>query len=107
MAVVGTVRIWHDEDGWGVIDSPQTPGGCWTHFSALAIPGYRALEPGQLVDLEYEPADQDGYPFRAVRAWPHGLNPHEPDPPAPRSDTYRSTRTITFDPVDTRNVDDE
>lgn len=24
---VGTVRTWHDEEGWGVIDSPETPGG--------------------------------------------------------------------------------
>jgi hypothetical protein len=24
---VGTVREWHTQEGWGVIDCPDTPGG--------------------------------------------------------------------------------
>ena len=32
----GVVRLWNDEDGWGVIDSVRTPGGCWAHFSVVA-----------------------------------------------------------------------
>lgn len=27
----GIVRMWNDDDGWGVIDSPHIPGGCWAH----------------------------------------------------------------------------
>ncbi|MGI8701473.1 MAG: hypothetical protein ACR2JU_09765 [Nocardioidaceae bacterium] len=23
-----TVRTWHDDEGWGVLDLPETPGGC-------------------------------------------------------------------------------
>jgi CspA family cold shock protein len=95
--ITGTVRLWHAEDGWGVIDAPQTPGGCWTHFSVVAVPGYRALEPGQRVELQYERAEQDAYAFRAVRAWPHGQAPHDPESPSPSDSVYRSTLTVTFD----------
>jgi CspA family cold shock protein len=98
MSVVGVVRTWHDEDGWGVVDSAETPGGCWTHYSAVAVTGYRSLSPGQEVELEYEQADQDGYAFRAVRAWPQGQPPAPfPTPQAGPSSVYRSTLTITFD----------
>ena len=71
----GTVRFWHDEEGWGVIDSPDTPGGCWTHFSVVAVDGYASLSAGQAVRLEWEPADQDGYRFRTVRTWPADQQP--------------------------------
>jgi CspA family cold shock protein len=33
-----TVREWHDDLGWGVLDSPETPSGCWTHFSVIETP---------------------------------------------------------------------
>ena len=54
MATLGTVRDWTDDEGWGVIDSSATPGGCWTHFSHLAVPGYRTLRAGQVVEMEWE-----------------------------------------------------
>lgn len=99
MVVDGEVRCWNDEHGWGVIDSPATPGGCWTHYSHLAVPGLRTLHPCQAVELDYEPADQDGYAFRAVRAWPREQHPH--DPPTTQNTgphtAYRSTMTITWD----------
>lgn len=64
----GTVREWHAEEGWGVLDSPYTPGGCWVHFSAIDGSGFRALTIGSKVDLGWEPVtDQDGYRFRATR----------------------------------------
>ena len=100
MTIHGEVRCWNDEEGWGVIDSAATPGGCWTHFSDLAVPGFRTLRPGQPVELEYEPADQDGYAFRAVRAWPRGQEPHDPPTtghPGTGGSAYRSTLTITWD----------
>lgn len=68
MAVIGKVRIWHDEEGWGVLDSAETPGGCWAHFSLILAPGYRSVQPGQKVIFEWEAAVQDGYSFRAIRA---------------------------------------
>lgn len=65
-AIEAVVREWHSEEGWGVVDSPQTPGGCWVHFSHIQAPGYRELVPGQTVAIECEPADQDGFTYRAV-----------------------------------------
>lgn len=70
---VGRVREWRGEEGWGVIDSPETPGGCWTHFSAIVMEGYRALAEGDTVTFVHEPAEQDGFRFRAVRVWPQSV----------------------------------
>jgi CspA family cold shock protein len=93
----GTVVVWHDEDGWGVVECAETPGGCFIHFSAVAVPGVRALAVGQAVHLEHERADQDGYRFRAVRAWPRGVEPHDPAVDEGPSSAYRSTLTVTWD----------
>lgn len=60
------MREWHDEEGWGVIDSPAAPGGCWAHFSAIEMDGYRALAAGEEVEVDVEATDQDGYAYRAV-----------------------------------------
>jgi cold shock protein len=95
MQSVGTVREWHSDEGWGVIDSPDTPGGCWVHFADLwndGIPppgpgevvqvsgGYREVFEGETVDFDWEPAafpGQDGYSFRATTARPRGRQaPH-------------------------------
>ena len=32
------VREWHEDLGWGVLDSPDTPGGCWVHYSVIDTP---------------------------------------------------------------------
>ncbi|MCW2527208.1 MAG: hypothetical protein JWM76_2068 [Pseudonocardiales bacterium] len=89
---VGTVRDWHREEGWGVIDSPDTPGGCWVHFSHLwndGIPeaglgeivevtgGCREVFEGETVDFDWETPGQDGYDFRVTNARPRGRQaPH-------------------------------
>ncbi|MEV1080500.1 cold shock domain-containing protein [Streptomyces sp. NPDC050211] len=65
--IEATVTEWDDEQGWGVLDSRETPGGCWTHFSTVEMPGFRSLAPGQKVTLEWEAVEQDGYQYRAVR----------------------------------------
>jgi CspA family cold shock protein len=91
MVTTGTVRVWHAEQGWGVIDSPDTPGGCWAHFSHLwaeePVPprqpseivettsDFRELFDGETVDFEWESPGQDGYDFRAVTVRPHGRPP--------------------------------
>ncbi|MDV8015694.1 hypothetical protein R4P70_30695 [Rhodococcus sp. IEGM 1241] len=82
----GVVTAWNDDEGWGVIESADTPGGCWTFYSALhpdevinAQPGdsfkidggIHGLEVGEQVDFEWEPViDQDGYKFRAIKVRP-------------------------------------
>ncbi|OBA37794.1 cold-shock protein [Rhodococcus sp. 852002-51564_SCH6189132-a] len=65
---VGTVREWNDEQGWGVIDSDQTPGGCWAHYSTIIGEGFRTVAVGATVVLDWEQVtDQDGYHYRATR----------------------------------------
>lgn len=61
------VRSFDPELGWGVLDSPETPGSCWVHWSVLGMDGYRGLEPGQAVTVEWEAGEQDGYDYRALR----------------------------------------
>ncbi|MEO6881595.1 MAG: hypothetical protein ABI181_11720 [Mycobacteriaceae bacterium] len=96
MTSAGVVRSWSDDDGWGVIDAPEVPGGCWTHFSNVDGAELPSLAPGQRVNLEWETPGQDGCAFRAVRVWAEGSEPvtREPSPP---SSAYRSTLTTTVD----------
>ena len=75
MTTRGRVREWHGTEGWGVLDSEATPGGCWAHFSAVLVPGPRTLDPGQDVDFTFVTAEQDGFAFRAVEVWPSDREP--------------------------------
>jgi hypothetical protein len=95
MHSTGTVRVWHREEGWGVIDSADTPGGCWAGFGQLwndyerphldpgevieVSGGYAEIFEGETVDFEWErtatPGGQDGYDFRATTVRPHGRRP--------------------------------
>lgn len=90
---LGQVRVWHDEDGWGILDADATPGGCWVHGSSVLVAGYRRLRPGQGVRFTFEAADQDGYRFRAVEAWPAEQAPVRDDDALGSSSAYRSTLT--------------
>lgn len=101
MTVDAVIREWNVDEGWGVIDSPETPGGCWAHFSNAAVAGYVRFESGQAVRLDWEAPGQDGYPFRAVRFWPTDRAPeHRGGDPAGRS--YSSDLSLSYDdPADT------
>ncbi|MEV0897176.1 cold shock domain-containing protein [Actinoplanes sp. NPDC049802] len=96
MTTAGIVREWHADEGWGVIDSDATPGGCWAHFSSLLMSGYRFLSPGQPVEFEFETGRQDGYDHRAVAVWTGADRPAAPTPEKP-SGAYRSTLRLEFD----------
>lgn len=74
----GEVDRFDVEEGWGVIRGDDVPGGCFVHFSAIRVPGFRALTAGQRVRFAYERPGflQDGYPYRALAVWPD-------DPPQP------------------------
>jgi cold shock protein len=98
VSVAGVVREWHEEEDWGVVDSPATPGGCWVHSSDVAVSGYRALVAGQRVELEHERVEQDGYAHRATRVWPSGGEPAPPDPPSGPSSAYRSWLSLEDSP---------
>lgn len=75
MTSTGSVRMFDPDLGWGVIDGPDVPGGCWVHFSALVMEGYRMLVAGQQVSFRAEAADQDGFAWRAVKVWTDGGEP--------------------------------
>lgn len=89
-----TVRAWYADEGWGVLDSEATPGGCWTHFSALD--GYCSLSPGDRVRLEAESPGQDGWPWRAVRVVLDD-DAAAPGPAVGADGAYASTLVISWD----------
>ena len=69
--VDGVVREYDDREGFGVIDSHDTPGGCWFHYSMIEVPGRKTLSPGQLVRFTLErEVEQDGFVFRASQVRP-------------------------------------
>jgi len=100
MASIGTVRTFDADLGWGAIDGPDVPGGCWVHFSAIAVDGFRTLTRGQQVSFRAERARQDGFAYRAVKVWSGDVEP--PDRPRPQdgSAAYWSSLTLTFDAPD-------
>jgi cold shock protein len=66
---LGTVKHWSDDDGWGVLTSPEVPGEVFAHFSRIDGDGYRSLDAGEQVQFEWEDfaPGQDGYFYRATR----------------------------------------
>jgi cold shock CspA family protein len=52
-----------------VLTSAQVPGELFAHFSHIDGDGYRELQPGERVLIEWEhfPSGQDGYYYRATR----------------------------------------
>lgn len=95
----GVVRLWNHDEGWGVIDSPDTPGGCWIHTTTTSTRRHAGLEPGRGVRFTFErlPGQgvQDGYDYVARDAWYVGDEPHRRPPAAPGA--YRTALTITWD----------
>ncbi|MFD1947185.1 hypothetical protein [Nocardioides aestuarii] len=64
-----------------MLDSTETPGGCWVHFSVIVTPvirespgvtlsEHKSLTVGQAVDLEWEAPGQDGFAFMAAEVRP-------------------------------------
>jgi len=66
---IGQVAAWDVEEGWGVVSSSETPGGCFGHYSHIEGTGFRSLEAGETVEFDWEKPGykQDGYDFRATR----------------------------------------
>jgi cold shock protein len=96
----GSVRTYDADEGWGVVDGPDVPGGCWVHFSAVAATGYRELAAGQRVSFRAEPADQDGFAYRAVKVWTGDAEPPGRPGSGDPAGAYRSSLTLSFDPLD-------
>jgi len=101
----GVVREWAADEGWGVIDSPETPGGCWAHFGALHDAGLVALTTGQHVTFDFVRVEQDGFHYRASRVWPEGQAARRPsDEASLPSSAYSSRLTITHDDATERST---
>jgi CspA family cold shock protein len=95
---VGIVREFHPDEGWGVVDGADVPGGCWVHFSAIAVDGFRQLAAGQQVWFRAEAADQNGYRFRAVKVWAGDVEPVDAPGGQPSSGgAYRAGLTLVAD----------
>jgi cold shock protein len=76
-ATIGKVKWWSDAKGYGAIETDQTGlWDIWCHFGAIVGSGFRTLEPGETVYVEYVRFDQESFKYiaRSVRR----LNP----PPA-------------------------
>jgi cold shock protein len=97
MTSTGTVRDFDPGEGWGVIDGPDVPGGCWVHFSAVTGDGYRELVAGQQVSFRAETAEQDGFAYRATKVWSGGTEPPDRSGTPGPSGAYRSVLTLNFD----------
>lgn len=72
--VAGIVKWFDADEGWGVIEAPETPGGCFAHFSSIQAEGFRRLQSGERVRFTFERPGflQDGYEYRALAIWPDG-----------------------------------
>jgi CspA family cold shock protein len=66
-SVVGKVEVWHDDEGWGVL---RTPDGLsvFCHFSSVEGEGFRRLLEGLRVWFDYEVPGQDGCDARVLTA---------------------------------------
>lgn len=64
------MKQWSDDEGWGVLVSPEVPGEVWAHFSQIVddVDAYRSLSDGERVRFTCEryPPGQDGYFWRAI-----------------------------------------
>ncbi|SNT50260.1 DUF6924 domain-containing protein [Rhodococcoides kyotonense] len=68
---VATVRSWHTEGRFGVLDAPDLPGGCWVFFHCIVdVYGTSNFElrEGQQVEVDFVASTSAGIPnpFRAV-----------------------------------------
>ena len=68
---LGTVVRWDDARGGAVIESPETPGGCWAESSVVVhSTSGGTLRAGQVVELDWTDVGAGGLPFSALRVVP-------------------------------------
>ncbi len=64
----GTVKLWRDEKGHGIIACPQVaPFDIWCHFSHIEMDGFKKLDVGQRVIVDFVRADQESFRYVARR----------------------------------------
>lgn len=104
-ACVAVVSRWLDVEGWGVLDAPQLPGGCWVHANAIDAVERRGLTPDSSVTVWWSRLKQDGYQFQADRVLPAA----GPDYAAPITDAdmlaaLRALHTTDVEVVSTQEL---
>jgi CspA family cold shock protein len=67
---LGVVRVWHEDEGFGVIDTDETPGGIGAVFPVIHMSGFKTLAAGQTVRVKYVPERQDDCAFQSVEVLP-------------------------------------
>jgi hypothetical protein len=69
---LGTVVRWDGARGGAVIESEETPGGCWADAGVVvhSTTGDHALRAGQVVELDWTDVGSGGLPFSASRVVP-------------------------------------
>ncbi len=70
---VGRVARWDSDEGTGSVVVEGLPAEVLADAGAVEVPGDRALQPGELVEVEYERSY--GGPYRAVRVCPTDEEP--------------------------------
>lgn len=88
MSTTGTIREWHHDEGWGVIESPALSGTVHVstfvvrvravqNLDELSLPG---LRPGTVVDFDHAIAvpPESGCRYVALSVWPTEVA--RPDP---------------------------
>lgn len=66
----GVVKWWKQDKGYGAIACDHLdPWDIWCHFSHIEDQGagYRALSPGDRVEVEYFRSDQDSFKYVGTR----------------------------------------
>lgn len=57
----GKVAFWDEWEGWGEVEVPSRPGIGFVPFAFVAGKGYRHLDTGERVDVEWtEDSGRDG-----------------------------------------------
>ncbi|MEU6057578.1 cold shock domain-containing protein [Streptomyces sp. NPDC047097] len=93
----GHVRMWEREEGWGVLVAPSLPEEVWAHYSGIEGGGFRELTAGDAVSFTVEPAEQDGFHWRAVSVWASDGRSVPADGREGDGAGYTSRLDITFD----------
>jgi len=67
--VRGIVKLWNEDEGWGVVSSPDVDGDVWAGFATIESEDYRWLNVGATIEFDYifVPGGQDGYRYRTER----------------------------------------
>ena len=56
--MIGKVRMFSPEKGWGFIETEENEKDVFVHYSAIDSEGYKTLEPGQLVSFDVVGGDR-------------------------------------------------